>query len=580
MTYRNSSDNPSTLTRTVQFVVNDGVASSAPVTRAITVSTVNDAPVLAALEAVPLNYTENQPATALTASLTVSDADNATLTGAAVQITGNYTSGQDVLGYSNTGSISGSFDFGLGTLTLSGTDTLDNYQAALRAVTYHNTSDNPSTQARTVQFVGNDGLAISAPVTRSITVNAVAAAPSISIVRPNPVVGSNSRQTITINGANFVNKPGVTLTWTAPPLPPTGGYTVPDAQVNFVSSTELQISITTTATADTWTVKVTNPDGQHSNVASFQVNAPTMLTADQVAQAAYAAGFRGGTLVNAVAVARAESDFVLEAHCLNCLGVPEDSRGLWRININVHPQYDGQLLLTSASYNASAAFDISDAAINANWTPWSTFNDQSFVNWLTLARNAAQNIDSTVIRAINDRVSATTAIKVRPTAGDASDTRTVRTGTTGTVLDGPVVATISTATYRFIWWKIHWDDGGSDGWSVEDYMSRKTEATPILSVTPTSASVSANAGFAIFNVNNTGGGTMNYSSSIVSGADWLSIASGGSGVNSGTMSVSYAANTGAQRSGTIVVTASGASGSSVTSRCMHKDLWLSFHFRR
>ena len=183
MTYRNSSDNPSTLTRTVQFVVNDGVASSAPVTRAITVSTVNDAPVLAALEAVPLNYTENQPATALTASLTVSDADNATLTGAAVQITGNYTSGQDVLGYSNTGSISGSFDFGLGTLTLSGTDTLDNYQAALRAVTYHNTSDNPSTQARTVQFVGNDGLAISAPVTRTITVNAVRCA--VHLHRPS-----------------------------------------------------------------------------------------------------------------------------------------------------------------------------------------------------------------------------------------------------------------------------------------------------------------------------------------------------------------------------------------------------------
>ncbi len=75
---------------------------------------------VASLETAPLNYTENQSATTLTASLTVSDANNATLTGATVRISGNYASGQDVLGFSSTGSISGSFDVGLGTLTLSG----------------------------------------------------------------------------------------------------------------------------------------------------------------------------------------------------------------------------------------------------------------------------------------------------------------------------------------------------------------------------------------------------------------------------------------------------------------------------
>ena len=36
-------------------------------------------------------------------------------------------------------------------------------------------------------------------------------------------------QTITINGANFVSKPTLTLTWTVAPLPPAGGYVVPAA---------------------------------------------------------------------------------------------------------------------------------------------------------------------------------------------------------------------------------------------------------------------------------------------------------------------------------------------------------------
>ncbi|MFN6528235.1 beta strand repeat-containing protein [Nostoc sp. ChiSLP03a] len=45
ITYTNSSDNPSTTPRTVSFVVNDGTANSATVTRSINITAVNDAPV-------------------------------------------------------------------------------------------------------------------------------------------------------------------------------------------------------------------------------------------------------------------------------------------------------------------------------------------------------------------------------------------------------------------------------------------------------------------------------------------------------------------------------------------------------
>ena len=89
-------------------------------------------------------------------------------------------------------------------------------------------------------------------------------------------------------------------------------------------------------------------------------------------------------------------------------------------------------------------------------------------------------------------------------------------------------------------------------------------ATPVLSVTPTSATMSAAAGSTNFSVNNSGTGSLSYSSTVTSGSSWLSITSGATGVNSGTITVSYMSNTGVQRSGTIQITASGASGSPAT----------------
>ena len=206
----------------------------------------------------------------------------------------------------------------------------------------------------------------------------------------------------------------------------------------------------------------------------------TTLTAAQVAQTAWGVGFHGGALVNAVAIADAESGFVLEATHVNTGGSTD--YGLWQINTYYHPEYNASQLLSSASYNATAAYNISGAASDASWTQWTTFLNGAFVSYLTVARNAAQNIDSTVIRGLNDQVSATISINVRPSAGSTSTTRAVSAGTTGTVIGGPVVSVIGTGSYRFIWWQIHWNDGGTDGWSVEDYMSRTSALSPSMSL--------------------------------------------------------------------------------------------------
>ncbi|HSD36510.1 MAG TPA: putative Ig domain-containing protein [Rhodocyclaceae bacterium] len=174
VTYQNTSDNPVTTPRTVSFWVNDGGLNSNTVTRNINLTAVNDAPVVSTT-GTTLSYTENAAATAIDTGLTISDADNANLVGATVQITG--ASDQDVLAFTNQNGISGTWNAGTGTLTLSGSATVANYQAALRSITYFNTSDNPSTATRTVSFSVNDGSANSSVATRTISVTAVDDAP-------------------------------------------------------------------------------------------------------------------------------------------------------------------------------------------------------------------------------------------------------------------------------------------------------------------------------------------------------------------------------------------------------------------
>ena len=92
-----------------------------------------------------------------------------------------------------------------------------------------------------------------------------AAMPSISSVSPDPVPGSSSNQTLTINGANFVS--GATLTYYD-----TNGTSYPGHAANFVSSSQLVDTAFNNANdAGTWQVVVVNPNGQSSAAFSFTV---------------------------------------------------------------------------------------------------------------------------------------------------------------------------------------------------------------------------------------------------------------------------------------------------------------------
>ena len=184
--YSNSSDSPPTSAQ-INWTFSDGNTGSQgaggilSVTGSTTVAitAVNDLPITTTSGSA-LAYTENQVATAVDPGFTVSDVDNANLASATVSITAGFASGQDTLAFSNQNGITGNWNSSTGVLTLSGSATLANYQAALRSVTYVNTSEAPSTSTRTVSFVANDGTDNSAAATRNITITAVNDAPILA----------------------------------------------------------------------------------------------------------------------------------------------------------------------------------------------------------------------------------------------------------------------------------------------------------------------------------------------------------------------------------------------------------------
>jgi hypothetical protein len=133
----------------------------------------------AAIEQVP---------TVIDAGLTVTDADSPTLHGASVAITSNFAAEQDVLGFVNNsstmGDITGSYDSPSGVLTLTssgGTATLAQWQAAIRSVTYTNTSDAPNENHRTVTFTVTDELTIGPAANKTISVTPINDPPVLTV---------------------------------------------------------------------------------------------------------------------------------------------------------------------------------------------------------------------------------------------------------------------------------------------------------------------------------------------------------------------------------------------------------------
>jgi VCBS repeat-containing protein len=161
-------------TDTFGYTVSDGFFT-ATATVTVTVNGVNDPPVLAGIEQGTLQYDAGTPPVQVTASLTASSPDSTTLAGATVSITSGLVASEDSLGFITQNGITGSYDPATGVLTLTGTASVADYQAALRSVTYSDSNGTtPGTGPRTISFQVDDGLAannLSNVESRTINVN-------------------------------------------------------------------------------------------------------------------------------------------------------------------------------------------------------------------------------------------------------------------------------------------------------------------------------------------------------------------------------------------------------------------------
>ena len=137
----------------------------------ITIAPVNDPPVIVSLEATILTVNAGEGPVQISTEFEVKDVDNELLTGAEIGFRRqNFVAGDDLLMFEDTPKITGSYDPESGILTLTGTATVAEYNAAIRSIRYDNVSSVFSSEEviKTISYTVSDGTALSVTRDREI----------------------------------------------------------------------------------------------------------------------------------------------------------------------------------------------------------------------------------------------------------------------------------------------------------------------------------------------------------------------------------------------------------------------------
>lgn len=157
--YNNTKTPPDPTTRSIEFTVSVGSATSAVATRLVSMPTAppsNTAPVVTT-SAGTTAFTKGQAAVAVDPGVTVGD-DGGIISSATVTISNLLNGASESLAATTTGSlITATYNSASGVLILAGSDTIASYQTVLRSVRYNNSSTSPNTTTRTIQFGVSDG---------------------------------------------------------------------------------------------------------------------------------------------------------------------------------------------------------------------------------------------------------------------------------------------------------------------------------------------------------------------------------------------------------------------------------------
>ena len=181
-----------TLTVTLTDIPEDGSESlTADASITLTVIPQNDNPVLSSIATDPLVFVENSDPLLIAETLQVTDEENDAIVAAVVAIDSGYTEADSLI-FEDTSSITATLSEGI--LTLTGTASVEDYQAALRSVAFKNSSDQPETSPRYVRFVVTDATGgQSNSQIRVITVTSVEDTLQVVNIEPEPlyyIIGS------------------------------------------------------------------------------------------------------------------------------------------------------------------------------------------------------------------------------------------------------------------------------------------------------------------------------------------------------------------------------------------------------
>jgi Bacterial Ig domain len=197
--YRNEASANPTKTKYIEFTVNDAGLDSARAFKQICITSDNEPPVGETGEG-GLVYVENDGRVPVDGGFVVGDPDSAYLSRATIEfvphvsqpvdangdpvgppiVTHTFAPAEDELAFTDQNGIVGSYDDVAGVLRLRGIATVAHYEAAIRSVTYENTSEDPSEATRRLQFQVTDAeRASSVTVRRDAFITAVNDAPQV-----------------------------------------------------------------------------------------------------------------------------------------------------------------------------------------------------------------------------------------------------------------------------------------------------------------------------------------------------------------------------------------------------------------
>ncbi|MDK9703948.1 MAG: tandem-95 repeat protein [Sulfuritalea sp.] len=229
ITYANTSENPDTTPRTLTIVVNDGEYDSSVATSTVAVAAINDAPVLdldgSAAGTGFSNYFIRAGGSSSAVRIAdlddvVSDVDSANLSGATVTLT-NVQVGDVLAAGTLPSGISAAIAGNV--VTLSGSASVADYQAALQAVTFTNADPAASLTARNFTVTVTDGALVSNTANATVNVvtsgapiaaaasatdseDAVAGIPiTLNAVDPNGTVSSFTVSSLPANGTLYTD---------------------------------------------------------------------------------------------------------------------------------------------------------------------------------------------------------------------------------------------------------------------------------------------------------------------------------------------------------------------------------------